>query len=76
MSNSSRRRPRGPAPWLVALAALLFACTASYGPWNVEDEPGTKPVEEPVCRTGNEPGCEFDNPMCVDPGDAECMGAM
>ena len=46
MSNSSRRRPRGPAPWLVALAALLFACTASYGPWNVEDEPGTKPVEE------------------------------
>ncbi len=79
MSHSQRAsapRRHSVSSLLASLAALLGACTPSYGPWNVEDEPAQKEVEQPVCRTGNEPGCAFDNPMCTDPGDAECMGSM
>jgi len=60
-------------PWVGIAAA---ACTTTYTQSELDAK---EPIAEsipvaPLC-TGldDEPGCEMDNPICVDPGDFRCL---
>ena len=71
MLISTRLRARTFA-WGAILVFATGGCTTTYGPDNMPEE---EVLQAPICdEMGLDEGCDQVNPVCTDPGDAECAG--